>query len=138
MTAERGQKQVGQVTSAERGQLVTVLFIINAARNDIPPIVKRNYDFVKQAPEGSLGLSQQTGLMTQNNFAHAFNPIIKHSRCSKDDPILLVLDNHESHIQIEVIRKAKEVGVHLLTFPPHCSHRLQPLDISIYSPFKSK
>lgn len=141
--AKRGQKQVGQVTSAERGQLITVLCIVNAAGNDIPPVfifprVKPNDAFIKQAPKGSLGLSYPSGWMTQNNFALAFDHIIKHTRCSKADPILLIFDNHESHIQIEVIRKAKEVGIHLLTFPPHCSHRLQPLDVSIYGPFKAK
>lgn len=26
----------------------------------------------------------------------------------------------------------------MLTFPPHCSHKLQPLDISVFSTFKSK
>ena len=31
---------------------------------------------------------------------------------------------------------AKENGLCLLTFPPHCSHKLQPLDIGVYGPFK--
>ena len=25
----------------------------------------------------------------------------------------------------------------MLTFPPHCSHRLQPLDVSVFGPFKA-
>ena len=24
----------------------------------------------------------------------------------------------------------------MLTFPPHCSHKLQPLDVSVFGPFK--
>ena len=28
-------------------------------------------------------------------------------------------------------------GLSIVTFPPHCSHRLQPLDISFYGPLKS-
>ena len=31
---------------------------------------------------------------------------------------------------------AKENGVAVVTFPPHTSHKLQPLDISVYGPFK--
>ena len=27
-------------------------------------------------------------------------------------------------------------GLVILSFPPHCSHRMQPLDVSIYGPFK--
>lgn len=42
------------------------------------------------------------------------------------------MDNHESHMSIE----AKDNGVVLLTFPPHCSHMMQPLDVSVYGPLK--
>nr|CAI5830968.1 unnamed protein product [Callosobruchus analis] len=50
----------------------------------------------------------------------------------------VLLDNHESHVSIEVIRFAKENGVTLLTIPPHTSNKLQPLDVSVNSPFKSR
>ena len=50
---------------------------------------------------------------------------------------LLLLDNHQSHISLEVIKIAEENGLNILTFPPHCSHRLQPLDICLFGPFKA-
>ena len=37
---------------------------------------------------------------------------------------------------IETIDLSKE-SVALLTLPPHCSHKLQPLDRSVYGPFKT-
>jgi hypothetical protein len=40
-------------------------------------------------------------------------------------------------VNLDVVSLAKSNGVHLLTFPPHCSHRLQPLDVSVYGPFKA-
>jgi hypothetical protein len=46
------------------------------------------------------------------------------------------LDGHNSHVTIEVVEKAKEVGLHLVTLPSHTSHALQPLDVSIFGPFK--
>ena len=46
------------------------------------------------------------------------------------------MDNHISHLSIEAIDMAKENGLCLLTFPRHCSHKLQPLDIGVYGPFK--
>jgi hypothetical protein len=46
------------------------------------------------------------------------------------------LDNHDSHISLESLDFCKRSGVVLLTFPPHCSHRLQPLDVAVYGPFK--
>ena len=51
-------------------------------------------------------------------------------------PCLLLQDNHESHICIKGLDFAKENGIVMFLFPPHCTHRLQPLDRSIYGPFK--
>lgn len=61
---------------------------------------------------------------------------IKFVKPTPSEPVLLLLDNHGSHIDIEVVDKAKENGVIMLSFPPHCSHRLQPLDVGVYGPFK--
>jgi hypothetical protein len=49
----------------------------------------------------------------------------------------LVFDNHESHLTIETLNLAKENGVVIVTLPPHCSHKLQPLDTSVFAPFKA-
>ena len=47
------------------------------------------------------------------------------------------MDNHKTHVSLNIINFARENGVVVLTFPPHCSHRLQPLDVSLYGPFKT-
>ena len=60
----------------------------------------------------------------------------KQVNCSMEKQVLLLLDNHESHLSIEVIDYAKANGIVMLSFPPHCSHRMQPLDVSVYGPFK--
>ena len=57
--------------------------------------------------------------------------------CSKESKILVILDNHESHISLAAIDKARECGIVLLTIPPKTSHKLQPLDKSVFSPFKA-
>ena len=48
-----------------------------------------------------------------------------------------MLDNHDSHLSFNVIDLARENGIHIVTFPPHCSHKLQPLDISVYGALKT-
>jgi len=48
-------------------------------------------------------------------------------RCSPASPVILI-DNHDSHISLPVIDFAKEHGIIMVSFPPHCSHKLQPLD----------
>lgn len=59
-----------------------------------------------------------------------------HVSSTNDRPCLLVLDNHESHLSIEVINFCKQNGI-VWSFLPNTSHRLQPLDRSVYGPFKT-
>lgn len=50
--------------------------------------------------------------------------------------MLVLLDNHESHLYLPVIDFCKDNDIVLLSLPPLCSHKLQPLDRSVYGPFK--
>ena len=52
-------------------------------------------------------------------------------------PVILFMDSHASHINMDVILLAKENEIYLFTFPAHTSHLLQPLDVGIYKPLKS-
>lgn len=61
---------------------------------------------------------------------------VNHVRPSIEKKVLVLLDNHESHLYLPVIDFCRENGIVLLSFPPHCSHKLQPLDRSVYGPFK--
>jgi hypothetical protein len=47
------------------------------------------------------------------------------------------MDSHASHVGIEVIDFAHENDVHLMTFPSHCSHILEPFDLSVYKSLKN-
>ena len=51
-------------------------------------------------------------------------------------PVLLIYDGHASHLSIEVIEKARASDIHLLCLPSHCTHVLQPLDVSVMSSLK--
>lgn len=95
--SSKGQKQVEQVTSAERGQLVTMCNIINAVGNTISPAyvfprMKFADYMLHGAPSGSLELSHKTGWMTADNFLLVLNHFIEHSRASLENPVLLLLD----------------------------------------------
>lgn len=49
--------------------------------------------------------------------------------------MLLLLDGHVRHTKsLEVIELARKNGVIMLCFPPHCTHRLQPLDVTFMKP----
>ena len=141
VVTQRGQKQVGSLTSGERGELVTVVYTVGASGNVVPPMfifprVKYRDHFIRGAPPGSIGCATKSGWINEGLFIEYLNHVIHHTRCSKEHKILLILDNHESHITLQAVDLAKENGIVMLTLPPHTSHRLQPLDRSVYGPFK--
>lgn len=47
---------------------------------------------------------------------------------------LLIVDGHSSHVNMRFIEKCDELRILLLILPPHSTHRLQPLDVSLFSP----
>ena len=64
-------------------------------------------------------------------FTTWFKHFIRSSGASKINPVLLILDGHSTHTKnIELIDLSRENGVVLLCLPPHCSHIMQPLDVS--------
>ncbi|XP_011704974.1 PREDICTED: uncharacterized protein LOC105460237, partial [Wasmannia auropunctata] len=74
--------------------------------------------------------------MTKEIFVDVMKHFVKCSGFSKENPTLLLVDNVESHLSTSTINLARENGVTLFTFPPHCTHKLQPLDLGIFGPFK--
>ena len=50
--------------------------------------------------------------------------------------VLLLLDNHYSHLAIEVMCNVIGNVIVLFSSPPHCSHKLQPVDRTVYGPLK--
>lgn len=138
-----GKKQVGASTSQERGELVTMCCAINASGTHIPPFfifprVRMKDCFLNGAPPGSHGAATSSGYMNSEIFTAQYLPFfIKYTRCSKEKPVLLILDNHISHCSLGAVELCRSSGVILLTLPPHCSHRLQPLDRSVFGPVKT-
>jgi hypothetical protein len=141
--AKKGKNQVGQIASGERGENVTFVGIVSAAGNSIPPVfifprVNFKTHFMDGAPADSLGLATKSGWMTTVLFVEVLKHLQLFTKCSKEDEILLLMDNHESHISIETIQFCRDNGITILTFPPHCTHRMQPLDVAVFGPFKAK
>lgn len=142
VVAPKVTKQVGQATSAERGTLVTVCCGINALGNSIPPYFifpRVNFKpfMLHNAPIGSDASAHPSGWITAPIFLKFMHHFAKHSKATPSSPVLLLLDNHDSHISVPVLDFCKESGIILLTFPPHCSHKLQPLDLTVYGPLKN-
>ncbi|KAJ8954880.1 hypothetical protein NQ318_016816 [Aromia moschata] len=81
-------------------------------------------------PSGSDGDTNGLGWIVEKNFVEFVRHFINFSRCSKERSVLMLLDNHDSHLSIEALDLLKDNGVVAISFPPRCSHKLQPLDRS--------
>lgn len=143
IVASKGSKQVGQAVGAERGEQVTFCGIIIANGNAIPPVyifprVRFKEAFLTGAPEGSVGIASQSGWMTNDGFVEVMKHVKKYTNASKENPVLVLLDNHNTHATLDLILYCRENGLVLLTFPPHTTHRLQPLDVCVFGPFKTR
>lgn len=71
-------------------------------------------------------------------FTDWFREFIAITKPTAEDPVLLILDGHYSHTRnIDVINLGRENHVSILCLPPHCTHRMQPLDVGFMSAFKT-
>lgn len=67
-----------------------------------------------------------------------FESFYSNCEATAESPALIILDNNKTHITNNVVLYARENNIMILTFPPHCSHRLQPLDVTVFGPFKAR
>lgn len=140
--AAKGKKQVGALTSAERGAHVTVVLCLNAIGQYIPPAIifprKRfNPMLYDDAPPGTLKLHNESGYMVGELFHQYIQHFVAHTKPTPEQKVLLILDGHSSHKDVDALDYAKNKGVIFLCLPPHCTHRLQPLDVAVYGPLST-
>lgn len=75
--------------------------------------------------------------MTGDLFIFILEHIKHHTKCTKEEKILLFLYNHDAYITVEAIMFCRENGIVMVTSLLHVSHKLQPLCVSVYRPFKN-
>lgn len=140
--ATKGTRQVHRTRSHERGETVTSICFIAANGTFLPPVMlfprkTFNTGMLKDCYPGTKAIPAGTnGYMNNNIMVDTIKHFVKHTNSSKENPSLLILDNFGSHILLEVILLCKEHGVTLITLPPHTTHKTQPLDVGVFSPFK--
>lgn len=90
----------------------------------------------KHSTAGSGMAAHQSGWMTEETFLAYMKQFKSYAKPSEENK-LLILDNHKFHISVDVINFARENHITLLSLPPCCSHELQPLDKTVFGPFKT-
>lgn len=136
-----GKKQVGIVSSNEKGVLTTVVCCCSASGTFVPPffIFKRkrlNPRLLDGAPPCAEATTTDSGWINSQKFLDWLQIFVQKVRPNEENKALLILDGHESHKSYEALDFATKHHVIFLTIPPHTSHRLQPLDIAVYGPIK--
>lgn len=95
------------------------------------PRVRNKPELISGGPPGAWSPRSDevhpTGWIQTDLFLKWFDKFVFFSRASKSHKVLLLFDGHATHTKsLELIDKAREAGVILLCFPPHCTRRLQP------------
>ncbi|KAI5064830.1 hypothetical protein GOP47_0019525 [Adiantum capillus-veneris] len=140
--ARKGTSSVYGLTCDSR-EWLTVLCCINATGQAIPSfyIFKGSRiigNYIEDCEEGAAMAMQKKAWMT----GELFQAWIEHfKKCIGQDVglqnrHLLILDGHGSHVSLAVVSKAYHAGIEILTLPTHTSHKLQPLDVSVFKSLK--
>ena len=147
VVSEKGAKVVVSVVLQERGKLETLCCAANVLGNTISPFfcISAGENSAKLAINSSpsplgnvvIGHKSQPGWQNVDTFLTWLKHFVEYAKPSESQPILLILDNCSSHVDVSIIDYAKKHYITLLSFPPHCSHRLQPLDVSVFGPNKT-
>ena len=67
-------------------------------------------------------------------LVRVFDPYTKSKARQGRDFRLLFVDGHNSHVNMKFLDWCDRNRILVAVYPPHSTHRLQPLDVSLYSP----
>ena len=129
------------VTSG-KSSTTTAIGCGNASRFAVPPYFvfksKRMMDdLINGAMPGAAGTVSETGWSNTKVFKqYLSNHFLNFIPGRNDDPVLLLLDGHKSHVAVDIIEWAQERSIILHILPAHTSHILQPLDVGCYGPLQ--
>ncbi|KAK9710092.1 DDE superfamily endonuclease [Popillia japonica] len=106
------------LSSAERGQHVTVVCAMNAIGTYVLPAFifprqRMKDELMNDAPPGSIHFAQEKGWMTTEIFCKWLKHFLRYTKASKDNKVLLLLDGHGSHKGLDALEFAKENEIEL-------------------------
>ena len=134
-----GTKDVYQITGSSR-EKITTLCAISASGNIIPPMhlfpgQRFKYNPLEGCVPGAYFGKSPSGWMTTELF---YGWLANHFvlQISPRRPVVLLVDGHSTHIDIEISRFCQKNGIFLYCLPPHSSQITQPLDVGFYGPLK--
>lgn len=138
---ERNCKQAYAESKGSR-EHITAHVTVSAAGYPLPPFIifEKCYPsgpYVRTGPHKALYGTSPNRYMDKELFKkwvqHLFIPETEHVK----KPLLLILDRHGSHMDIDTINRLVQKDIHLFCLPLHRTNILQPLDVAIFKPLKT-
>ncbi|XP_057857005.2 MFS-type transporter clz9-like [Cryptomeria japonica] len=123
---------------------MTILCCVNASGQSIPGFYlfkgkRQLQNYILKCEQGACMTAQQHACVTKEyflNWLHHFKRSVL-GGVSPNNIHFLIFDGHGNHVALPTIQEERMLGIDLLTLLAHTSHKLQPLDVSVFSPFKT-
>lgn len=135
-------KSSSRTTSGPGRDNTTVLAAVSAEGKKAPPLIvfkaKSLWNsWIPNEPifPGTAYTSSKSGWMESQIFYNYMEQTLLPA-LGPDRPVLLVYDGHSTHVTDIVVSLAKRENITILKLPPHTSHLLQPLDLSVFKSLK--
>ena len=127
---------------ADNLELVTVIKCISPSGLSVPPMFVLSKGLIPNLDDSGMD-APISGIVTSPNgwtdneiglqwFRDAFIPFAIAHKIT-DDPVILLVDGHNSHETDEIRKLAYKFNIIVLAFPSKCTHKLQPLDVLVFS-----
>lgn len=141
--AQKGCRNVQIISSAERGSTTTIVAACSASGYFIPPMIifkgtrKPSAETTESLPQGTVVEMSKSGWIDKEIFLRWFKHFLRFAPARMpNEKLVLIMDGHRSHESQELFQEALKNKVELISLPSHTSNCLQPLDLSVFGPFK--
>ena len=127
-----------------RQEWITAIECVSAAGVALPPLLifkalHTNTAWIPADTPRDWRFSTSRSGWTSDSYTYEWLTTVFEPSTQPSNPAhrrLLIMDGHGSHITANVISFCMEKAIDLLILPPHTSHMLQPLDVSVFAPLK--
>lgn len=103
----------------------------------IYPRVRMTSQLQKNGPIGAIYACSKNGWTNKKLYLDWLHHFKRQIKPTQEDPVLLILDNHVSHISLEAFDLCKSSFITVISLPPHTSYRTQPLDLTFFGSLKN-
>ncbi len=110
------------------------VYLDSAIRGKLCPITAdplTGKDAVNGGPGNGKCFVSKKDWMINKVFMDVLRHFQHHTHSNPENKVLLLMNNHASHCHIDALMFAKANGIEFLTFWPHLTNRIQPLNVCL-------